>query len=190
MLGKIKQLVRQNPWAYDAARNALMAYRRKRYRLRDVAKTFYMVSGSTVHPDLVADDFSFINKGCYVGPRVSLGKYAMLGPRVAVVGADHLIDRPGVPITFSGRPAMPATKIEDDAWLGYGAVIMAGVTVGRGAIVAAGAVVTRDVPAYEIYGGVPARKIGERFSDEQQRKEHDAMLNKPAKRGDYCPAPR
>ena len=53
--------------------------------------------------------------------------------------------------------------IGDDVWIGFRAIVNAGVTVGQGAIIAAGAVVTKDVEPYEIVGGVPAQKIGERF---------------------------
>ncbi len=57
------------------------------------------------------------------------------------------------------------TEIGHDVWVGYGAVIIAGVTVGQGAIIGAGAVVTRNVDPYMIVGGVPARRIGQRFDD-------------------------
>ena len=56
--------------------------------------------------------------------------------------------------------------IGNDVWIGYEAVIMAGVTVGDGAIIGARAVVTKDVPPYTIVGGVPAKVIRKRFSDE------------------------
>lgn len=56
--------------------------------------------------------------------------------------------------------------VEDDVWIGTGAMIMSGVTVGKGAIVAAGAVVTKNVPPYSIVGGNPAKVIKYRF-DEQ-----------------------
>lgn len=56
--------------------------------------------------------------------------------------------------------------IDDDVWIGYGATIMSGVHVGQGAVVAAGAVVTKDVPPYAIVGGVPAKVIKYRFTDE------------------------
>ena len=52
--------------------------------------------------------------------------------------------------------------IEDDVWIGYGAQIMAGVTVRKGCVIAAGAVLTHSTNEYEVWGGVPARKIKER----------------------------
>ena len=56
--------------------------------------------------------------------------------------------------------------IGNDVWIGYEAVILAGVTIGDGAIVGARAVVTKDVPPYTIVGGVPARPIRKRFPEE------------------------
>lgn len=55
--------------------------------------------------------------------------------------------------------------IGNDVWIGYEAVIMAGVTIGDGAIIGTRAVVTKDVPPYTIVGGVPAKPIRKRFSD-------------------------
>ncbi len=56
--------------------------------------------------------------------------------------------------------------IGNDVWIGYEAVILAGVTIGDGAVIGTRAVVTKDVPPYTIVGGVPARPIRKRFSDE------------------------
>ena len=60
--------------------------------------------------------------------------------------------------------------IGNDVWIGYEAVIMAGVHIGDGAIIAARTVVTKDVPPYTIVGGVPARPIRKRFVEEVIRK--------------------
>lgn len=56
--------------------------------------------------------------------------------------------------------------IGNDVWIGYEAVIMAGVTIGDGAIIGTRAVVTKDVPPYTIVGGVPAKPLRQRFDDE------------------------
>ena len=60
--------------------------------------------------------------------------------------------------------------VGNDVWIGYEAVILAGVTVGDGAVIGARAVVTKDVPPYTIVGGVPAKTIRKRFSEEQVEK--------------------
>jgi acyl-[acyl carrier protein]--UDP-N-acetylglucosamine O-acyltransferase len=181
----IKSVLRRNEQLYFRLRSMLMAYRRWRHGLRNVHTTFYMAASARVSPDLVAHEYSFVNLECWICPRVTLGKYAMLAPQVAIVGGDHRADVSGTPMLFSGRPSLPATTIGEDAWIGIRAVIMAGVTIGRGAIVAAGAVVVADVPPYEIHGGVPARKIGERFASAAERARHDAMLSAPAAQGAY-----
>lgn len=56
--------------------------------------------------------------------------------------------------------------IGNDVWIGYEAVIMSGVTIGDGAIIGTRALVTKDVPPYTIVGGVPARQIRKRFSED------------------------
>lgn len=62
------------------------------------------------------------------------------------------------------------TVIGNDVWIGNNAIIIAGVNVGDGAIIGAGAVVTKDVAPYDIVGGVPARKIGERFDEKTKKR--------------------
>lgn len=57
--------------------------------------------------------------------------------------------------------------IDDDVWIGYGAMIMSGVHVSQGAVIASGAVVTKDVPPYAVVGGIPAQIIKYRFGKEQ-----------------------
>jgi len=183
----LRSIVRSNAWLYDFARGALMHWRRRRFGLRAVHKTFYLSGGCQVNPDLAAEEFSYIGPGCILGPQVQLGRYTMLGPRVSVVGGDHVFDQPGIPIIFAGRPILPQTIIEADAWIGCGAILLAGVRIGRGAIIAAGAVVTKNVPAYEIHAGVPARKLRDRFADQNAREIHDRMLNEPPRRRDFCP---
>ena len=75
------------------------------------------------------------------------------------------------------------TRIGNDVWIGEKATIMPGVTVGDGAVIAAHAVVTKDVPAYAVVGGNPARTIRMRFSDDAIRRLLEiAWWNWPADR--------
>lgn len=72
-----------------------------------------------------------------------------------------------------GLQGHPATKgdveIKNDVWIGAGCTIMSGVTIGNGSVLAAGSMVTKDVPAYSIVGGNPAKILRYRFSDEMIR---------------------
>lgn len=113
----------------------------------------------------------------------------MLGPRVAIVGGDHRMDQPESPIIFAGREEIQETVIGKDVWVGYGATILTGVTIGDGAIIAAGAVVTKDVPPYTVYAGVPAKKLRDRFEDHSLIKIHQAMLQETPQRGNFCNDP-
>jgi carbonic anhydrase/acetyltransferase-like protein (isoleucine patch superfamily) len=164
---------------YSALRILTMSVRRWRRGLRHVDRLAWIHRWADVRPDLQAGPYSFVSFHCMVMNDVSIGKYSMLAPRVAIVGVDHFYDIAGVPIQFTGRPPSRKTVIEDDVWVGLGSTIMQGVTIGRGSIIAARSVVTRDVPPYEIWGGVPAKKIRDRFVTAEERERHDRMLNGP-----------
>ena len=75
--------------------------------------------------------------------------------------------------------------LEDDVWIGARVTMMQGVTIGRGAIIGAGSVVTKDVAPYTIVGGVPAREIRKRFTNEDIVI-HDNYLATQPREGDYC----
>jgi acetyltransferase-like isoleucine patch superfamily enzyme len=89
---------------------------------------------------------------------VTIGDRVYTSPFTQILAVDHVAADPDRPIIEQGITAQ-GIVIEDDAWIGASAVITDGVRIGKGAIVAAGAVVTHDVPAHTIVGGVPARPI-------------------------------
>ncbi len=159
---------------------------RKRYHLRRVDETFYLGGAGAICSDLIAGPYSFVGPRAQICPNVQIGAYTMLGPDVMIIGGDHLFDKPGTPIIFSGRPAMPQTTIGADCWLGARSTIIAGVSIGDGAIVAAGAVVTRDVEENTIVAGMPARTIRKRFNLPGDIATHRAMLARPPEVGEYC----
>ena len=99
---------------------------------------------------IVVDDLSDKRSNLLIGDR------AAISPRVTFVLHSQPNASRLVPYVNSCKGKI---TIERDAWIGTGAVILPGVTVGEGAVVGANSVVTRDVPAYTVVGGIPARKI-------------------------------
>lgn len=146
--------------------------------LKHVDKTFLANKGASISKDFCAGAYSYVGSHSTICPKVTIGNFTMLAHDVMILGGDHNYKIAGIPTVFAGRDVTRPTKIGDDVWVGAGSIIMAGVTIGDGAIIAAGSVVTKDVEAYCIYGGTPAKKIKKRFSDEERQK-HIAMLKNP-----------
>ena len=117
----------------------------------------------------------------FTGDKLIIGKFCMIASDVTFImnGANHLTDAisaypfavfgAGWAEAMEGRtyPTKGNTVVGNDVWLGYGANIMPGMTIGHGAIVATKAVVTKDVPPYAIVGGNPARVLRMRFPKEE-----------------------
>lgn len=116
--------------------------------------------------------------------KCKIGKFCSIAEKVKIFGGgEHRIDcattypfpilshifpfaKDSPPYSISKGP----TVIGNDVWIGYGAMVLSGVTVGDGAVIGAGAVVTRDVPPYAVVGGSPAKIIKYRFNEKQIKK--------------------
>lgn len=162
-----------------------MLIMRQWYGARLVHPTTYLAKGSKLHPSLIVGAHGYIGPQATIPAGVKIGKYVMIGPELLVTGSDHCFQTSGTAVIFSGRPERRDLVIEDDVWIGARVIIMQGVRIGRGAIVAAGAVVTRDVEPYTLVGGVPAKPIKKRFTEEEVAL-HDAYLALPAQQGLFC----
>lgn len=129
--------------------------------IRECGKNVNVQNRARFGRDLCVGDNSGLGENCRIGSGTRLGRNVMMGPDVIIVTENHRYARE----TFDGFIRKPVT-IDDNVWIGYRAIILPGVRVGRNAIIAAGAVVTRDVPPYAIVGGVPARVLKYRSETE------------------------
>lgn len=98
----------------------------------------------------------------YGGSGVQIGNNVMIAPHCMIAAGDHDFRQTEKPIRFAGNISKGPIIIEDNVWIGANCTITDGVRIGKDAVVAANSVVTRDVEPYDIVGGVPARKIGNR----------------------------
>lgn len=100
---------------------------------------------------------------CDVQCDLEVGNSVLFAPHVAIIGRnDHQVDMNGVLMWDSPRGDCGKVRIGNDCWIGYGAIILSGVTIGEGAVIAAGSVVTKDVAPYAIVAGVPAVELRKR----------------------------
>ena len=113
--------------------------------------------GREVGVGLEIGDHSNIGPYCFIGCAgpVRIGERVMMGQSVHLLAERHQMDDPDRPMQDQGV-TRSGIVVEDDCWLGAGAKILDGVTIGRGSVVGAGAVVTRSFPPGSIIGGVPA----------------------------------
>lgn len=122
---------------------------------------------------LVRGDVEFgshctVNPYAMISGKVRCGDGVRIASHASLVGFNHGYDDPDMPIHLQKHESFGIT-IEGDVWIGANAVVVDGVTIGRGAVIAAGAVVSKDVPAMAIVGGVPARVL--RFRGRGRRDE-------------------
>ncbi len=102
---------------------------------------------------------SAIGINAEIGEGVTIGNYVMMGPNCCIMTVTHNIERTDIPMVKQGTSEIKPVVIEDDVWIGRNVTILPGITISRGSVIGTGAVVTRDVPAYAVVGGVPAKII-------------------------------
>lgn len=137
----------------------------------------------------------YIGNDVFIGPgasifatvsSITIGNKVMIAPNVTIRGGNHSSHIVGKfmmdykPTDKSPEDDLPV-HIESDVWIGTGAIILKGVTVGRGSIVAAGALVSKNVPAYAIVAGIPAKVIRFRWNLDEIIK-HEELLYPPNER--------
>ena len=119
----------------------------------------------------------YIGKYCTIQADIEMGNNIEIANTVGLIGRyDHDYSKVGVSIKdapwigdldYNFKGLNQKIVIDDDVWIGYGSVVFTGVHINRGAIIAAGSIVTKDVPAYAIVAGNPAKVKGARFTEEE-----------------------
>lgn len=125
--------------------------------------SIYVSPHEQVLPTVQLCDGSYIGRNTMIGAYydVHIGVGALVAPNCYITTANHRYESREVPIWDQGM-AGGSVKIGDGAWIGTHVVVLPNVTIGKGAIIAAGSVVNKNIPPYEIWGGVPAKFIKNR----------------------------
>lgn len=143
------------------------------------------VAERVVLREVEAGDFSYFERHAEA-IYTTIGKFCSIAANTRINALEHPLERVtthkvsyrpneyfrylGVDGGFRERRRAKRVTIGHDVWIGHGAVVMPGVAIGNGAVVGANAVVTRDVAAYQIVAGVPARVVRPRFTPEIARR--------------------
>ena len=170
---------------YNSADEALQA---KQRAFNELVYDFNATRPSEIErrTELLHQIFAEVGEGCYIEPplRANWGSHTHLGNHVYanfnltlvddthVYIGDHVMIGPNVTITAAGHPVDPdlrretvqlnfPVRIEENAWIGAGAILLPGVTIGKNSVIGAGSVVTKDIPADVVAMGVPCRVVRE-----------------------------
>ena len=121
--------------------------------------TSYM--GVAYNPKIIIGDGTWVGKNCSFAAinRVEIGKNVLFAGHVHITDHSHGYEDITKPMNVQRLISKGPVIIEDDCWLGFSCEILSGVHIGKHCVVAARAVVTKDVPAYSIVAGNPARVI-------------------------------
>jgi acetyltransferase-like isoleucine patch superfamily enzyme len=141
---------------------------------------------------LWAKDHISIGDNCYIGRNSQIECNATIGDNVIIANSVALIGRYDHNYKQIGTSIRESSQIRDDdynwleldkevfigndVWIGYGAIILSGVKIMDGSIISAGAVVTKDTKPYGIYGGVPAKRLSDRFDSKKDLEKHIKQL--------------
>ena len=115
-------------------------------------------------PSIIVGNNVFIGAGCEFNIRkgIEIGSNSLIASGCYFVDHDHDFSERTIPISNQVNGVESSISLGSDVWIGAHVVVLKGVAIGDGAIVAAGSVVNKSIPAYEIWGGVPARKLRDR----------------------------
>lgn len=141
---------------YSSVRMDTPPFRRFSLGKRSVVESFSCINNA-VGDVTIGDDTRIGMHNTIIGP-VSIGNNVILAQNVVVSALNHNYSATDMPICKQGINTKQII-IDDDSWIGAGAIVTQGVSIGKHSVVAAGTVVTKDVPPYSLVAGIPAKVI-------------------------------
>ncbi|QEK13194.1 acyltransferase [Crassaminicella thermophila] len=145
---------------------------------------------------IIASGGSFSYDNIIIGNKVYIGPNAifrsthsniiimdnvMFGPNVVILGGDHRTDIIGefmIDVKEKNENTDKDVIIENDVWIGANVTILKGVRIGEGSIIGAASVVTKDVPPFSVYTGVPSKKVRQRWEFDQIKLHKEIIAKK------------
>jgi len=123
------------------------------------------------HGRIVLGGGTFLNQGVMVAAEqlVEIGEHCMAANGCLITDGSHRFDDPDKPVPWQGFTTKGPTRIGDNVWLGANVVVTSGVTIGERCVIGANSVVTRDIPAFSIAAGSPAKVLGQVTYPEDSR---------------------
>ena len=127
--------------------------------LNRCGKNVNIERGATFSHRCELGDNSGIGVNAHLYGKVVIGDNVMMAPECLIYVRNHCFERTDIPMCMQGSSEERAVTIHSDVWIGGRVIILPGVSIGEGAVVGAGSVVTKSIPAGEIWGGNPAKFI-------------------------------
>lgn len=159
-----------------------------RWRKYTIGKKFHAGKGVSLWAKnfIQIGNHVYLGRNTQIGCNTIIGDYVIFGSYVSLIGRyDHNYHQVGVPVRiaseirdkdYNWKGLDSNIEIGNDVWVGHRSIVLSGVKIGDGSIIAAGSLVTKDVEPYSIYGGVPAKKIRDRFDSIAQLDQHIVLI--------------
>ena len=130
--------------------------------LKHCGENVNIEKGAHFSSEMSLGDNSGIGVNAQIAPYVFIGNDVMMGPECMMYTRNHGMDKIDIPMWKQAFTDPEPIVIEDDVWIGSRVIILPGVHIGKGSVIGAGSVVTKDIEAYSVVGGNPAKLIRKR----------------------------
>jgi len=147
--------------------------------------------GSFSYNNITMGDNVYIGENCCLissNAQIVIGSNVMISSHAMLASGNHRINVIGelmINITEKEINDDKDIIIDDDVWIGMGAIVLKGVHIGRGSVIGAGSILTKDIPEYSIYTGGFLNKTSKRFNEDQLLEHHKILYEKKVIKNEF-----